>query len=86
MNDAYERYVAAAEDGAENTIIQGSSMTEEERESFLAAFVAGDSSVREDEESRGHRQLDQAANKKASSVLRSWAVSSRKASIWSVTV
>ena len=64
MNDAYERYVAAAEDGAENTIIQGTSMTEEERESFLAAFIAEDSSDGEGQDSQGHRS-DQAANKKA---------------------
>ena len=64
MNDAYERYVAAAEDGADNTIIQGSSMTEEERESFLAAFIAEDSSDGEGQETPGYRK-DQAANKKA---------------------
>ncbi|BBH23709.1 ATP-dependent helicase [Paenibacillus baekrokdamisoli] len=39
MNDAYERYAAAAEDGQANTIIQGTSMTEEDRENFLAAFA-----------------------------------------------
>ena len=39
-------------------------VTEEERESFLAAFIAEDSSHGEGQETQGYRK-DQAANKKA---------------------
>ncbi|MFC5652260.1 helicase C-terminal domain-containing protein [Paenibacillus solisilvae] len=64
MNDAYERYVTAAEDGSANTILQGSSMTEEERESFLAAFVEEDFSSSE-QEIEGGAQIGEAPDKKA---------------------